>query len=105
MKPPQTRANEGKKNAKRVFTPRISAGLRRRHGRARTGVLTALEEAQAAPAVPVHGPHEVAITLTINGKPMNVKAEPRTCQRRAAPSPECDRRNACATMATVARAP
>ena len=44
------------------------------------GVLTTRvleQEAQAAPAAHVAGPGEVPITLLINGKPVNVKVEPR----------------------------
>jgi xanthine dehydrogenase YagT iron-sulfur-binding subunit len=40
-----------------------------------TGVLE--QEAQAAPAAHVFGPGEVPITLLINGKPVNVRVEPR----------------------------
>jgi xanthine dehydrogenase YagT iron-sulfur-binding subunit len=71
--------DEGKKKRKSAFSRRgFLQGFGAGTGVLATGVLTAPEEAQAAPATPVHGPDEVAITLTINGKPMNVKAEPRT---------------------------
>ncbi len=42
-----------------------------------TGVLTP-EQAEAAPATAVQGPDEVAVTLSINGKPYNARVEPRT---------------------------
>ena len=41
-----------------------------------TGILE--RDAEAAPAAKVVGPGEVPITLNINGKPYNVKVEPRT---------------------------
>jgi xanthine dehydrogenase YagT iron-sulfur-binding subunit len=68
---------EGKKKRRSAFSRRgFLQGFGAGTGVLATGVL-APEQAEAAPATAVQGPDEVAITLTINGKPQNVKVEPR----------------------------
>jgi len=66
------------KKAKRSFSRRgFLAGVGVTGGALTTGILE--KTAEAAPAAAhVVGPGEVPITLNINGKPFNVKVEPRT---------------------------
>jgi len=62
---------------KRSFSRRgFLAGMGVTSGALSTGILE--QEAEAAPPSHVVGPGEVPVTLNINGKPYNVKIEPRT---------------------------
>jgi xanthine dehydrogenase YagT iron-sulfur-binding subunit len=64
--------------AKRGFSRRgFISGAGIATGALGTGLLEQ-EAAAAPPAVPVMGPGPVPITLNINGKPVNLKVEPRT---------------------------
>jgi xanthine dehydrogenase YagT iron-sulfur-binding subunit len=74
----QPTKDELKKKRKSAFSRRgFIQGLGAGTGVLATGVLTE-EQATAAPATTVHGPGEVAITLTINGKAHATKVETRT---------------------------